>query len=164
MFSNKSFIRHVSYSVQIRKKQKKKIRFFETAKVDDPLKGMCSSALNHLAKPRSLSFVFFCVRLRILVGSALTFKVNVEQVSKLITLSHDVRLGCLVSGRPFAFLFKMGEIQSHFALGNERDPRQYSETCRYFSLLKVVISRLSESYKSVKNILDLHRIFCVVKS
>ena len=30
--------------------------------------------------------------------------------------------------------------------------------------LKVVISRLSESYKKVKNILDLHRIFCVVKS
>ena len=31
-------------------------------------------------------------------------------------------------------------------------------------LFKVLISRLSESYKSVKNILDLHRIFCVVKS
>ena len=30
--------------------------------------------------------------------------------------------------------------------------------------IKVVISRLSESYKSVKNILDLHRIFCVLKS
>ena len=74
------------------------------------LKDMCSGALNHLAKARSLSFVFFCVRLLILVGSALTFKVNVEQVSKLITLAHDVRLGYLVMGLPFGFLFKMGEI------------------------------------------------------
>ena len=98
------------------------------------LKGICSGTLNHLAKARSLSFVFFCVRSLILVGSALTFKVNVEQVSKLITLSHDIRLGCLVMGLPFGFLFKMGEIQSHFILGNERDPRQDSETCRYFSL------------------------------
>ena len=98
--------------------------------------GMCSGALNHLAKARSLSFVFFCVRLLILVGSALTFKVSVEQLSKLITLSHDVRLGCLVMGLPFGFLFKMGEIQSHFTLGNERDPRQDRETCRYFSLLE----------------------------
>ena len=74
------------------------------------LKGMCSGALNHLAKARSLSFVFFCVRLLILVGSALTFKVIIEQVSKLITLSHEVRLGSLVKGLPFGFLFKMGEI------------------------------------------------------
>ena len=83
-----------------------------------------------------MSFVFFCVRSLILVGSALTFKVNVEQVSKLITLSHDVRLGCLVMGLPFGVFFKMGEIQSNFTLGNERDLRQDSETCRYFSLLE----------------------------
>ena len=93
-------------------------------------------ALNHLAKARSLSFVFFCVRSLILVGSALTFKDNVEQVSKLITLSHDVWLGCLVMGLPLGFLFKIREIQSHFTLGNEKDPRHDSETCRYFSLLK----------------------------
>ena len=97
---------------------------------------MCSGALNHLANAQSLSFIFFYVRLLLLVGSALTFKVNVEQVLKLITLSHEVRLGCLVMGLPFGFLFKMGEIQSHFALGNERDPRQDSETCSYFSLLE----------------------------
>ena len=97
---------------------------------------MCSGALNHLAKTRSLSFFFFCVRLLTLVGPVLAYKVNVEQVSKLITLSHDVRLGCLVMGLPFGFLFKMGEIQSHSTLGNERDPRQDSETCRYFSLLE----------------------------
>ena len=71
---------------------------------------MCSGALNHLARAQSLLFVFFCVRLLILVGPALTFKVNVEQLSKLITLSHDVRLGCSVMGLPFGFLFKMGEI------------------------------------------------------
>ena len=97
---------------------------------------MCSGALNHLAKARFLSFVFFCVRLLILVDSALTFKVSVEQVSKLITLSHDVRLGSLDMGLPFGFLFEIREIQSHFTFGNERDPRQDSETCRYFSLLK----------------------------
>ena len=71
---------------------------------------MCSGALNYLAKARSLSFVFICVRLLTLVGSALTFKVNVEQVSKLITLSHDVQLGCLVMGLLFGFLFKMWEF------------------------------------------------------
>ena len=74
------------------------------------LKGMCSGALNHLARAQSLSCVFISVRLLILVGSALTFKVNVEQVSKLITLSHDVRLGSLVMGLPFGFLFIVGEI------------------------------------------------------
>ena len=46
---------------------------------------MCSGALNHLEKTSSLSFIFFCVRLLILIGSALTFKVNVEQVSPLAT-------------------------------------------------------------------------------
>ena len=97
---------------------------------------MCSGALTHLTKAWSLSFVFFCVHSLILVGSALTFKVNAEQVLKLITLSHDVRLGCLVMGLPFGFLFKMEEIQSHFTLSNERDARQDSETCRYFSLLE----------------------------
>ena len=97
---------------------------------------MSSGALNHLAKAPSLSFVFFCVRLLILVGSALTFKDNVEQVTKLTTFSHDVRLGCLVMELPFGFLFKMGEIQSHSTLGNERDLGQDSETCRYFSLLE----------------------------
>ena len=95
---------------------------------------MCSGALNRLAKVRSLSFVSFSFRLLILVGSAQTFKV--EQVSKLITPSHDVRLGCLVMGLPFGLLFKMGEIQSHFTLGNERDPWDDSETFRYFSLLE----------------------------
>ena len=71
---------------------------------------MCSGALNHLAKARSLSVVFFCVRLLILLDSAQTFKVNVDQVLKLTTLSHDVRLRCLVMGLPFGFLFKMGEF------------------------------------------------------
>ena len=39
-------------------------------------------------------------------------------------------------GLSFGFLLKMGEIQSHFTLGNEGDPRQDSETCRYFSFLE----------------------------
>ena len=97
---------------------------------------MFSGALNHLAKARSLSFVLFCVRLLILVGSALTFKVKVKQVSKLITLTHDVRLGCLAMELPFGFLFKMGEIQSHCTLGNERDPRQAVKRAVTFLSLK----------------------------